>query len=185
MRRAARAFGLLATSTPALAKLGCTDALEGCCPVLLAGTDCDMIPFMVSCRTTPRPWGKVYSLAMPRTASPRGTERPTDRGAPARLPRRTHFRLTPAPVCLSTRVQNMMEGLQCLAPTEQQCHQMMVECVCPINSQPIDGWDTPCAPKPEDVYRLDGATFLCKTCDEHLVSVGPPAGGTYSAGDFG
>jgi hypothetical protein len=80
---------------------------------------------------------------------------------------------------------NMMEGLQCLAPTAQQCHQMHVECVCPVNSQPIDSYVSPCTPKPEGVYRLDGASRLCKTCDEYLVTIADAGGGAYSAGDFG
>lgn len=80
---------------------------------------------------------------------------------------------------------NMMEGLQCLGPTELQCHQMHVGCVCPINSQPIDGWDTSCTPKPEGVYRLDGATRRCMTCDEYLSRLTNSDGESFSAGDFG
>eukprot|EP01043_Picozoa_sp_COSAG02_P009124 COSAG02_NODE_305_length_25176_cov_30.787455_8_plen_453_part_00 len=73
-----------------------------------------------------------------------------------------------------------MEGLQCLGPTELQCHQMQVECICPLNSQPIESWDASCTPKPEGVYRLDGETLRCMTCDEFLDSLTG-----FSAGDFG
>ncbi len=69
-----------------------------------------------------------------------------------------------------------MEGLQCLGPTEMQCHQMQVECTCPLNSQLIES----CTPKPEGVYRLDGETLRCMTCDEFLDGMAD-----FSAGDFG
>lgn len=75
---------------------------------------------------------------------------------------------------------------QCLGPTERQCHQMHVECICPINSQAIDSWDSePCVPKPEGVYRLDRATLRCMTCDNYLDGLTSETGQSFAAGDFG
>ena len=41
---------------------------------------------------------------------------------------------------------NMLEGLQCLPPTAQQCSQMYIDCVCPVSGAAIDSWETPCVP---------------------------------------
>ena len=90
---------------------------------------------------------------------------------------------------------SMMAGLQCLSPTLSQCHEMMVECICPVNGEAIDSWETPCEPQPDGAYMYDHITQRCLTCDQYLASLplepGDPAQptaeeqtGPYEAGDF-
>ena len=90
---------------------------------------------------------------------------------------------------------SMMAGLQCLSPTLTQCHEMMVECMCPVNGEAIDSWETPCTRQPDAVYMYDHITQRCLTCDQYLALLplqpGDPAEptaeeqtGPYAAGDF-
>ena len=90
---------------------------------------------------------------------------------------------------------SMMEGLQCLSPTISQCHEMMVQCVCPVNGEAIDSWETPCEPQANAVYMYDHSTQRCLTCDQYLAMLplepDDPAQptaeeqtGPYAPGDF-
>ena len=92
---------------------------------------------------------------------------------------------------------SMMAGLQCLSPTPAQCHEMMVECMCPVNGEEIDSWEDPCERQPAAAggFMFDHITQRCLTCDQYLAQLpldasdaaDPTAAeltGPYAPGDF-
>eukprot|EP01052_Picozoa_sp_SAG31_P007029 SAG31_NODE_330_length_17593_cov_4.817891_24_plen_166_part_00 len=96
---------------------------------------------------------------------------------------------------------NMLAGLQCLPPTSQQCSQMYVDCLCPVNNAAIDNWEVPCVPVPnleqrynEDAGQLETgpATFMfdstsgnCVTCEQWTPTQNSSSSGArFQVGDF-